>query len=68
MHNEDLCGIDFPDNPGGVTCHATGRTYSDLDYFNVGTNEVDEWKPFFNGETYREWMEANGRAIPEFQG
>tara|TARA_R100000231_G_scaffold106688_1_gene78981 strand:- start:597 stop:803 length:207 start_codon:yes stop_codon:yes gene_type:complete len=67
MTDEDLCGTDLPDNPNGVTCHATGRTYQDLDYFNVGTDERDEWEPFLNEETYLDWMKANGREIPELQ-
>ena len=65
MHNEDLCGRDYHDNPGGDTCHATGQTYAELDFFNIGTHEDDEWKPFLNEGTYLEWMGCNGRSIPE---
>ena len=49
------------------TCHATGQTYAELDYFNIGTEERDQWVPFVNEETYLEWMADNGRPIPSLQ-
>lgn len=52
----------------GDTCRATGRTYLELDYFNIGTNARDEWAPFVSESAYVRWMKENGRYIPDFQG
>ena len=49
------------------TCHATGQTYAELDYFNIGTEELDEWVPFVDEETYRTWMADNDRPLPSLQ-
>jgi len=49
----------------GDTCHATGRTYAELDHFNIGTAQNDEWKPFVSEEIYRDWMFGKGRPVPK---
>ena len=49
------------------TCHATGKTYTELDTFNIGTEELDEWKPFVDEETYQAWMADNNRPLPSLQ-
>ena len=51
----------------GNTCLLTGRTYSELDFFNIGTDERDDWKPFVNEEAYHEWMDNEGRELPALQ-
>ncbi len=48
----------------GDTCHATGKTYLELDYFNVGIDGCDEWVPFVNERVYRTWMRNQDRLIP----
>lgn len=68
MNNEDLCGFDRPDSPtGGMTCLFTGKTYSELDVFNIGSDNAEQWEPFINEQAYYNWMEKQGRKLPALQ-
>jgi hypothetical protein len=49
----------------GDTCLRTGQTYAELDYYNIGTNESENWKPFVNEDAYLAYMADLGREIPD---
>ena len=66
MDNCDLNGRDRADGRGD-TCAWTGRTFAELDRFNVGTAERDEWLPFVSESAYLSWMHDAGRPIPTVQ-
>ena len=66
MDNEDLKGRDQPDHPAD-TCLWTGQTFSELDHYNVGTDEHDKWMPFVSESAYLAWMADAGRSIPALQ-
>lgn len=66
MDNEDLNGRDEPNCPAN-TCLWTGRLAMDMDHYNVGTDERDEWMPFVSESAYLAWMESEGRTIPALQ-
>lgn len=64
--NEDLNGSDNLIGSGD-TCGWTGETFAELDRFNVGTDERDEWMPFVSESAYLAWMESEDRPIPALQ-
>jgi len=66
MYNEDRNGKDQLDSRGDV-CGWTGEIFAELDRFNVGTDERDEWMPFVSESAYLAWMESEARPIPALQ-
>ena len=45
------------DYPAGDTCLETGQTFDELDYFNIATNDGEDWKPFISESAWRSFME-----------
>ncbi len=52
----------------GNTCLATGKTYAELDAFNIGTEDTEDWQYFVSEDAYRQWMQDQGRVLPTLQG
>tara|TARA_R110000868_G_scaffold191172_1_gene435339 strand:+ start:264 stop:650 length:387 start_codon:yes stop_codon:yes gene_type:complete len=50
-------GYPMTDSPTGDTCLETGKTFGELDYFNIATDGGEDWKPFISESAWRSYME-----------